>query len=703
MKIELKSLHLENFKGIKLLDVVFGDKTKIKGQNAAGKTTIFDGFTWLLFNKNSAGEEKFNVRPLDAAGNRIDNVEIKVAAVLDVDGKEVELSKLQKQKWVKKRGTNVTELQGNENMYEIDGYPKSEADYKAYISGLVNEDLFKMLTNPQYFSSMKWKEQRDILMKFVSDISDVELAQGNPEFADLIPELEKAPSTDDIQKKFSKALSEWKKKQTEIPVRIDELSKSLVQIDVSEQELAKADLERRIAEIDSKIKDAGSAVSDLRSEEMQLQFDMSAIMQTMNRELSNKRNSIDAELFGCRTELDHFKATIPLREKQIADNKLAIETAEKKRSELGAEYNAEKAKVFDETPYLFHEEEWQFDENSTICKSCGQTLPVDRIEQIKADFEERKVKAKKDAESHLDDMRVSFAKKRKESLEVIKAQGFQQKNIIEDLTAKNEQLQAEIESLKKQEQQALANQNELSKRLEELPAEADYSQNEEYVKLKARHDAVLAEIAKADSLGHDELMAQFEEEKKELLAKLDSVKAEIAKASKNVEIEERIGELEAEQKEVGQKVADQEKMLYLLESFIRAKMMKISDSINQHFETVNFKLFEMQLNGGMKECCECTVNGVPYSTLNSGHRIIAGLDIIQSLSELYGITAPIFIDNSESLSSENVPNMDAQIILLEVKSATYIDGYGNTYLMDSSYNPEIHTIDYDGSLKVEVE
>ena len=666
MQIKLKSIHLENFKGIKLLDVVFGDKTKIKGQNASGKTTVFDAFTFLLFNKNSAGEEKFNVRPLDADGKRVDNVEIKVVAVLDVDGKEVELFKVQKQKWVKKRGTDVTELQGNENLYEIDGYPKSEADYKAYISSLVNEDLFKMLTNPQHFSGMKRKDQRDILMKFVSDISDVELAQENPEFADLIPELEKAPSTDDIQKKFSKALSEWKKRQAEIPVRIDELSKSLVQLDVAEQELAKNDLERKIAEIDAKIKDSGSAISDLRSEEMQLQFDMSGIMQTMNNELKEKRRDLQSQLSDCRFDIDDVQNHIVDTENRIERNKSAIEAAEKKRSELGAEYNAEKAKVFDETPYLFPEEEWQFDESSTICKSCGQALPTDRIEQIKADFEARKAKAKADAKKRLEDAEGNFVVQHNSNLEEIKAKGFEQKHIIEDLTAKNEQLQAEIDSLKKQEQEALAKQNELSKQLEELPSEADYSQNGEYAKLKSRRDEVLAEIAKADSLNHDELMFQFEEEKKELLTELDSVKAEIAKASKNVEIEDRIGELEAEQKEVGQKVADQEKMLYLLESFIRAKMMKISNSINQHFKTVNFKLFDMQLNGGMKECCECTVNGVPYSTLNSGHRIIAGLDIIQSLSELYGVTATIFVDNSESLNEFNVPDMSAQMILLAV-------------------------------------
>ena len=664
MQIKLKSLNLENFKGVKSLDVAFGDKTKIKGQNAAGKTTVFDSFTWLLFNKNSAGEEKFNVRPLDSVGKRIDNVEIKVVAVLEVDGKEVELSKVQKQNWVKKRGTSTAVLQGNVNSFEIDGYPKSEADYKAYISGLVNEDLFKMLTNPQYFSSMKWKEQRDILMKFVSDVSDVELAQGNPEFAYLIPELEKAPSTDDIQKKFAKALSEWKKKQAEIPVRIDELSKSLVQIDIAEQELAKADLERRITELDGKIANTGSAVSALQSEEMQLQFDMSGIMQTMNRELSNKRRELDNAKYEASQVFTALHDKISVKEKLICNNKASIESAEKKRSELGAEYNAEKAKVFDETPYLFHEEEWEFDESEGFCKQCGRRLPEEDIEEIKADFEKRKAKAKENAENSVIAIRARFEHRKNELLEEIKDEGFEQKHLIEDLTAKNESLQEEIESLKKQEQEALAKQNELSKQLEELPAEADYTQNTDYVKLKARHDEVLAQIESMKS--STDAADTFKAEKETLIAELDSVKAEIAKDSKNVEIEDRIGELEAEQKEVGQKVADQEKMLYLLEQFIRAKMMKISDSINQHFKTVNFKLFDMQLNGGMKECCECTVNGVPYSTLNSGHRIIAGLDIIQSLSELYGVTAPIFIDNAESLNEFNVPDMAAQMILLAV-------------------------------------
>lgn len=667
MKMILKSLHIENFKGIKSLDVNFSEKTKIKGQNAAGKTTIFDAFTWLLFNKNSAGEEKFNVRPLDKDGNRVDNVEIKVVAVLDVDGKEVELSKVQKQNWVKKRGTDTVTLQGNVNSFEIDGYPKSESDFKAYVSGLAqSEDMFKMLTNPQYFSSLKWKEQRDILMKLIADFSDVELAKTDAKYAPLLDELEKAPSTDDIRSKFSKALTEWKKKRAEIPVRIDEAEKSKVDIDVAERELARADLTRKIAEIDGKIANSGSAIGDLRSREMQLQFDMSGITQTMSGELSAKRRKLDDDIFDADEKIDDLHQKIQSAENQIMDNEKAISDADAERKNLGVKYNAEKAKAFDEAPYQFDESKWVFDDSTTVCSLCGQKLPDDKIEQIKADFEARKAKAKADAEEKLKADIATFEKEKQAELNRINAVGTEKRKLIVALTKKNAELQQSIESLKKQEQETLAQKEELSKQLSQLPEEADYSQNEEYAKLKAEHDEVLAKIEKLESEGADSVVDELKAEKSDLQALLDEVNAIVAKASMNVEIDERIAELQAEQKEIGQKVADQEQMLYLLEEFIRFKLDKISDSINSHFKTVNFKLFEMQLNGGMKDCCECTVNGVDYSDLNSGHRIVAGLDIIRSLSEMYGVSVPIFVDNAESLNKFNVPDMDAQLILLTV-------------------------------------
>lgn len=663
----LKSIHMENFKGIKSLDANFSNKTNIKGQNAAGKTTIFDAFTWLLFNKNSAGEEKFNVRPLDKDGNRIDNVEIKVVAVLDADGKEVELSKTQKQNWVKKRGTDTVTLQGNVNSFEIDGYPKREADFNDYVSGLAqSEEMFKMLTNPQYFSSLKWKDQRDILMKLVAGVSDVELAKTDSKYAPLINELEKASSTDDIRAKFSKALSEWKKKQSEIPVRIDEAEKSKVDVDVAEQELAKVDLERKVSECDQKISGADNSLDRLQSEELQLQFDLSGIMQTMNRELSDKRRECDDMKYEASREFQNVHNQIADNQSRISGNEESIRNAEVERKKLGEQYNMEKAKTFDETPYLFDESKWVFDENSTVCSLCGQKLPEDKIEQLKTDFEMKKAKAKAELETKhmlaLNEFKSSNAAK----LQEIVNSGYEKKNLIEKLTSENESLKKKMGELKQKENAALAKKNEAEKMLSEIPAEADYSQNEEYAKLKARHNEVLAEIEKLESDGADQIVNDLKAEKSDLQSQLDEVNKVIAQAANNVAIDDRIETLRDEQKEIGQKVADQEQMLYLLEEFIRFKLNKVSESINSHFKTVNFKLFEMQLNGGMKDCCECTVNGVPYSTLNSGHRIVAGLDIIQSLSELYGVSVPIFVDNAESLNEFNVPDMDAQLILLSV-------------------------------------
>ena len=667
MRIKLKKILLENFKGAKEKGVIFGEKTSIKGANATGKTTIFDAFTWLLFGKNSAGDEKFNVRPLDKDGNRVDNVEIKVSAVLDVDGKELELSKVQKQNWVKKRGTDTATLQGNVNLFEVDGYPKLESDFKEFVSGMVHdEDLFKILTNPQYFPSMKWKDQRDILMQLAPDFSDVELAQKDSKYCPLIPELEKAPSTDDIRAKFSKALTEWKKKQVEIPVRIDEATKSKVDVDVAEQELAKSDLERQIAEIDGQIANAGNATAELEREEMQLQFDMSGIMQTMGMELKEKRRAIEREAESVAKRFNDLHQEIQIAENAVALNEKAIEEKDEERKKLGVLYSEERVKAFDETPYQFDESKWIFDESTTVCSLCGQKLPEDKIESLKAEFEQKKADAKERAERQLKDAITRFNADKKMKLDALVANGNKCKDFIEKTRKNNSDLKVSIGSLKVQEVEALAKKNDLERQLSELPQEADYSQNPEYVSLKSRHDEVVAEIAKLESAGEEMLVEELKSKNADLQEQLAGANRLIAQAAMNVEIDERIAQLQTEQKEIGQKVADQEQMLYLLESFIRFKLDKISDSINSHFKTVNFKLFEMQLNGGMKDCCECTVNGVPYSSLNTGHRIVAGLDIIRSLSELCGVSVPIFIDNCEAVSSGNLPEMDSQIICLYV-------------------------------------
>lgn len=683
MRMILKSLHMENFKGIKSLDVNFSNKTSIKGQNAVGKTTIFDAFTWLLFNKNSAGEEKFNVRPLDEHNNKIHNVEIKVVAVVSVDGKDVELSKTQKENWVKKRGTNTVSLQGNPNSYEIDGYPKSEAEFKSYVSGLAqSEEMFKMLTNPQYFSSLKWKEQRDILMKLVAEVSDVELARTDAKYAPLIDELEKAPSTDDIRAKFSKALSEWKKKQAEIPVRIDEAEKSKVDVDVAEQELLKADLERKIEALEDLMEKSDVRIDEMRSEEMHCQFEMSAIAQAMNNELSSKKREIENKKYDHEEKLQDIRSSIRKAQDSIEINKKSISEQTLKKADLAKKYKEEREKKFDES-------KWVFDENSTVCSLCGQRLQEDKIESLRADFSQRKA-----------DAIESFNEEHAKTLAMIVDDGNACAEMIKNLTENNKELENTINTLKLHEAEEIDIVKGLDEQISKIPACADYMQNAEYVELKTKQDKLLADIAELESKGADKAVEDLKADKAKLKSQLDEVNKVIAQAANNVMIDERIETLRDEQREIGQKVADQEQMLYLLEEFIRFKLNKVSESINSHFKTVNFKLWEMQLNGGMKDCCECTVNGVGYSDLNNGHKILAGLDIIRSLSELYGVSCPIFVDNAESLTSNYTS--DSQLVLLIAKKPQYMDKDGEIHDVDENYDPKIHKLVYDGSLKVEV-
>lgn len=630
--MKIKSITIQNFKGCKEKTYTFnGNNATVSGANATGKTTILDAFWWLLFNKDSLGNEKFSIRPLDENGNQIDNIEIKVSAIFDNNGREIEFSKVQKQKWVKKRGTDVTELQGNENLYEIDGYPKTEKDYKAAISDIVSEEIFKMITNPTYFPSLKWKEQRDILMRFVSEISDYDLASGNDKFAGLLDELMKAPSTDDIKAKYQKALNEWKKKQAELPVRIDETEKSRVDIDVAEFELGKKAILELIKSNKEKQEDVSKQLEEhntLSDGILELKFALGDLERKANAENQEKRRNLRKQIDEKTGLLLNIDDGIKRNNREISSCEDDIKRKSNEKNRLAEKWK----KVNAET----------FDESTTICPTCNRPLPDDEIEQLRANFE--KSKAERLAKI------VTDGNNAKSEIET-------DKSVIENLKKCNEENLAKKQAL----EQEIA---ELEKQLSEIPSSVDVSQTDEYKEIEKEIAEKESSLSKMNNAS--ELRRNLENELEDLNGKLLEIEKKIALAEKNTEIDDRIEELKTEQKDVAQKVADQEKMLCLLEEFIRFKMDKVSAYINKQFDGINFKLFENQLNGGLKETCELTVNGVPYGSLNNGHRIIAGLQIIKALQGLYGVSMPVFVDNAESISNGNLPEMNCQIICLYV-------------------------------------
>lgn len=656
MQIKLKKIHMENFKGCKDRTNEFGDKTDIFGVNATGKTTIIDGFMWLLFDKDSTGAVKFQIRPLDSNGNQIDNVEIMIEGTLDIDGKEVVLKKVQKQKWVKKRGTDTTEFQGNVNEFEINGYPKSEKDYKEYISDIVDEELFKLITNPTAFTSLPWKKQREVLVKMVDEISDVEIAQSDEKFLPLISELEQA-STDDIQQKYNKAMKEWKKKQVELPARIDEVSKQLVDIDTAELELQVNYLREQIGDTERQQEDADSAVKEydkVSAEIIRVKGEMRAIFDKANSSLLEDRKVVQRRIDEAAEGFEKSRSQIRLSEMRIEQLKKVVEQNEAEKVHLQEAWKVEKAKSYPE-----YEEIPVLDENALTCPTCGQNLPEELRNQKITDYEERKAKSRLD----YDKGKEQFEDTQKKRMEDIADKGNAVVESIKKDKAEIEQLETKAKQAKEDEIQFNKDKTVAMEELSKLPETADLSENQEYEALQAELSN-LKESQRNMDTGAD-YRSQLKNKLSGLREELSAVEKKIASAD-NSAIEERIEQLKEEQREVGQKVADQEKMIYLLEQFIRAKMDKISESINDKFNTVSWKLFDMQINGGMKETCECTVNGVPFSSLNNGHKIIAGLDIISSLSALYGVSAPIFIDNAEALNDFNIPAMDCQMVLLKV-------------------------------------
>ena len=666
MKAILESLHLENFKGTKDKTYEFGKTTRLSGMNRIGKTTIATAWFWLLADKNYELVSNPNIRPDD-----VEECVPTVTAGLDVDVKKITIAKMQKRKVGKPDANGISKVTLT-NTYEINSVPKTERDFKADLEELgLSFDNFLVCSHPDVFTKdLSQKNKQDNMRKYLFAMShsktNIEIAHMNKDTADVAKLLE-SYKFEEIEAMNNASKKKAVEQLDAIPNQIIGLEKAKVDVDVAEQELAKAELERKITEVDQKIVGAGNAVESLRQEEMQLQFDMSVITQNMSRELSAKRRELENSLENYDPVVENIRKNISKTEGQISDNTKAIADADAERKKLGEQYNAEKVKVFDETYCLFDAKKWVFDESTTVCSLCGQKLPEDKIEQLKADFERRKEEARADAMRKLADAKNNFAAQKNSNLEGIKAKGTAKKNLIEELTKKNVDLQAVIDDLKEQEKVAAARKEELSKQLAEIPEEADYTQNKEYVALNTRHNEVLAEIERLQAADDAEIVASLKIEKADLRSQLEEINKIIAQAANNIRIDEQIADMQKKQREYEQAKADAEKILHQLKEVSKRKNELLVEEINQHFGIVSWKLFDYQKNGEYKEVCVPMVDGKEFGvTTNTGREIQAKLDICNSFQRFFDMFVPIFLDGAESLNNEYIPAVDTQLILLTV-------------------------------------
>ena len=645
MNILLKKLSLKNFKGVKELSLDFEKITNITGENGTGKTTIFDGFLWLLFGKDSQGKSAFEVQPLDSQGNVLHGLETNVTAILDVDGYERTFSRTLSEKWVKQRGQAEAELKGTQTTFEVDGIPTKLKDYQATINNIVNEDLFKMVTNPLYFPSIKWQDQRKILLEITGEPEEENIISYNPSLSPLKDEMQ--DGIDNFIKRTKASIGKLKDQLKSIPFRIDECNNSIMEVGTETLEFQKKSIVGGIEHLEEQIADSSKA----NEEKLKLQDKLFELKNKQNELATKAVQEAQKPLMDIKNKIAEIESKVKIKVISVADMEANIKRLQNSNDLLDNEMNAKRDKQQElrEKWVEINKNVFEFDETQTVCPCCGRPYEIEKIAEIKKNTE------------------ITFVVDKKKQLDSITADG---KKLGDEIAELVKQISRNVSKIA----ECRCNISEIEKEIEGEKAELLDLEKEKESFNNATELVVpgMEEIVKEIALVEADIKAFgttdnsiLKEKKKELQEQLEGINKQLNAKDNNSKLLARIEELKAEEKTLNVKIADLEGRLYLGEEFIRTKVELLESSINEKFGgAVTFKLFNNQVNGGLSECCEAMVDGVPFSNVNTAGRINAGLSIIKTLSRYYGVQAPIFIDNRESIN--DIVDFEGQIINLKV-------------------------------------
>lgn len=638
MEIKILDLKLKNFKGIKELEINFeGKDTNIYGANATGKTTIFDAFKWLFFDKDSSDRKDFNIKTLDSNNNPIHFLEHEVEATLAINGVDTTFRKMFQEKWTKKRGQEQQVFSGHETSYWIDEVPIKKKDYEEKINSLIPENLFKLITDPTYFNEqMSWKERRELLVNISgTNITDEDILNSNEQFETLKENLE-GRTIEDYKKVLASKIKDLNNEKEKIPVRIDELTKTLItEIDVDYEKLEqeKEVLGQELNQIETEMTDI-----QMRTNENMKKADQLA---TVKNELNNLKIKLEVEHnkkytdenISLTNEKVKLENNIRNIKNEIQDRTFAIERDTKRREEL--------YKKWDEVCST----KIEFDSSSFVCPACKREYEPDKVEEMKAssihNFQEHqeKEKAKINEEGQAINARLQ---ENNEAIEKLKSQQIEVTNKLNEVEKKLNNINELQEAKKYFDVTALPQYQEKLNELENLQEEVSKLISEDTTEIRNKKSNIVEQI--------------------------NSIDKQLNERTVQERTKTRITELEQEEENISRKVQELEAQQFQIEEFTKAKVNLLENAINSKFEIVKFRLFDTQINGGLIECCDTLVNGVPYADVNNAHKIIAGLDIINTLSQFYNTTAPIFIDNRESINK--LCKTNAQIISLIVTNDT---------------------------------
>lgn len=645
-QVILRSLTLTNWRGERSRTTNFDPiSTTIAGGNGLGKSRHFDAFMWLLFGKDSQDRKDFNVKSI-VDGQPLMKTECEVIGVLEVDGEEITLRRAFVEDWVKPRGQVEQVFRGNKTECYWNDTPINVTEYQKRVSAIIDDSVFKMVTNPLFFASMPWKNQREQLFQLAGTVTDHEIAAGNTDFSVLLDKIS-GKSLADFKRELSSRKKRLKSDLDEIQPRIDQTQKLMPETtDFSA-------LEENLAGIEAEIATTDKAISDA-TERVRLQYDAVQKRQGEINTLKTQRQQVvfDAqsrareEAFNANANRREAEAKVKEVERNSESIKREVQSYEEEKTRLGKQVEELISKSDALRADWYKENEATYN-GETKCSCCGQELP----DAMKAEALEHFNKHK---QSRLDEI-TSKGKGYKEQIETLNSRIQKLEVDLVASTDKYNASKAELELLR----------NEFERLSEVKQAEVNPENIKEYTDLTKQ----IADLEATLEDGAEKVdTSEYQARKKELSSKRDEVKTKLADRERIEQFKKQIADLETKGKDIAQQIADIEREEYTVQLFTKAKIDECEKRINGLFSMVTFRLFEYTIEDAKKEnpieTCVPLVDGVPFTVANTASQVNAGLDIINALTSFYGVKAPIFIDNRESVN-EIIPTQ-SQVINLVV-------------------------------------
>lgn len=664
--IKLVSASFENFKKLNWT-VEFGEKkTQIFAMNRTGKSSMADGIFWVLFGKSSTGKsegKEFRPRPYDSQGVDIDHVDVVAELVLLVDGVEVVLRKTQRQNWVRKRGTTTEVHEGDKNIYAWNNVEISETEFKRRIADIVSEKNFMLITDPTAFFRLSKQEKLDLILSLIANVTEEQILMEAGGFDELLKFVRDGKKLEEVKATSKRSISDMTKERDQISAFINERRKDIVDIDVSDMELQRNVINEKIAEIDQKIEDSTAAVTEYDEKSkniIELKMKKSETERIANESLVQQKRDIQKRIDEAEDDLRKAIQHQKIGELEIQRLNRIVESNKTLRAELAKKVETEEAKTFSE-----YVEPEPLSSDALVCPTCGQDLP----EELK----QRKIECfEKDKKLHWEKYEADKGKFEADQSELLDKICQEGKACVEKINKAKEDLETAknfLESAKADKITANADKTKAMEELAALPEQVDLSNNQEYealcMEIQAKEEALRNMNTGAD------YRTQLRDEKTEWETQLAEVNQKFAAVDKSDEAKDRVAELEKQFKDKVQLIADQERILMMCEEFQTAKDNYLTEEVNKHFENVRFQLFRQQKNGGVERVCDVyTKNGSPYgdNTTSGAEKLIMGLEVINVLSGIIGVKAPVIVDNAEKVSEGNMPEIDTQMIMLSVSN-----------------------------------